>query len=91
MYIDVKVEVWQRIHLNEEESVTKEKIIETITKEGVNELWELEDVDISWEFLAEAEEYLSVEKNGGQATVELYNDECELLWENGNNGNTNEV
>jgi hypothetical protein len=82
MYVDVKVTVWQRIQLNEEDGVTLNEIKNTIENEGVNALWDRKDCDISWETILETEEYMSVSENGGCSTVEIYDDDGNLLWEN---------
>ena len=48
MYVDVKVTVWQRMHLNEE-GATLNDIKKTIEEGGVGSLWNREDCDIYWE------------------------------------------
>lgn len=81
MYVDVKVNVWQRIHLNEE-GATLNDIKKTIEEGGVGSLWDREDCDIYWETMVETEEYISVSENGGCSTVEVYDDDGNLLWKN---------
>ena len=86
MYVDVKVTVWQRIQLNEDEGVSLEEVIDLLEKFGPSELWDDEKERFSpdYENLTETEEYISVEENQGCSTMELYNDDDELLWENSN-------
>lgn len=88
MYADVKVTVWQRVKLNEDENVTKEKVIEAIKMNGASILFEMDGTDPDWEVLVETEEYITPEENGGCSTIELYDDNGKLLWENGTYNNT---
>lgn len=86
MKLHVKVTVWQEIKLNENEGVSLEEVIELLSKYGPGELWNDEQERFSPEFenLIETEEYMSVEDNGGCSTMELYDDNHKLLWENSN-------
>lgn len=85
MYVDVKLTVWQRIQLNEDENVSVEEVIELLDKYGPSMLWndEKERFSPDWEDLVDTEEYMELEDNGGSATIELYDNEDKLLWENG--------
>lgn len=86
MHIDVKVTMWQRIQLNENEGVSLEEVIELLEKFGPSELWndEKERFLPDYENMTDTEEYISVEENQGCSTMELYNDNGDLLWENSN-------
>ena len=86
MKLHVKITTWQEIELNQDENVSLEEITELLNKYGPSELWddENERFSPSYENLTETEEYMSVEENGGCATMELYDDDMKLLWSNSN-------
>jgi len=85
MYVDVKVTVWQRIQLNEDKNVSAEEVIEILKEDDPSELWndEKERFLPDYENLIDTEEYMSIDDNDGCSTIELYDDEDNLLWENG--------
>jgi hypothetical protein len=80
MHVDVKVEVWQRIFLPDDTS--PEEIIELLEVHSPSELWDIGEYDPSFETLIETEEYMTPEENGGQSTIEVYNNEGQLVWDN---------
>ena len=82
MYVDVKVTVWQRIQLNEDESITTDDVIEIIKEEGINSLFNLTSLDANCETLDNTEVYINPEENKGCSTIELYDDYGKLLWQN---------
>lgn len=84
MYVDVKVTVWQRIKLNEDEDVSAEDVIEKLKlhEPWLGFLWNEEKFSIDWDTITDTEEHMTVEENGGCSTVELYDDDGKLLWEN---------
>jgi hypothetical protein len=86
MYVDVKLTVWQRIQLNEDENVSVKELIELLDKYGPSGLWddEKERYSPEWENILDTEEYMTVEENDKQSTIELYNNYNELIWENSN-------
>lgn len=88
MYVDEKVTIWNRIHIDDRD-ISKEEVIKIISKDGTNGLWEV-DLDPQIESVSETETVLYPEDNNGFSTLELYNDEDEIIWENGK-GNLNGV
>lgn len=86
MKLQVKVTVWQEIELNEKEGVSQEEVIDLLKTFGPSQLWDDEQERFApeWKNLVETEEYISVEENGGCSTMELYDDNHNLLWEDSN-------
>lgn len=86
MYVDVKVTIWQRIYLMENETVTEQEVIEMLKENDpyMGCLWEDIRFDPRKESIDETEEHITVKDNGGCSTVELYDDFGKLIWENGN-------
>jgi hypothetical protein len=84
MYVDVKVTVWQRIQLNEDESVTEQKVIEMLKENEpyIGCLWRDERLDPYCETIDDTEEYITIADNNGNCTVELYDNNGKLIWEN---------
>lgn len=91
MNIDFKISTWERAEIPEE---FEEQILKA-TKEGkitsINDLDDLlDEIDknktdfIKWEVLPEVEEYLNIEDNGGQATIEITDDALgrNTIWDN---------
>lgn len=87
MYLDVKVTTWQRVQIDSD--ATEQKVIDII-KEGTHfDLWDNE-LATDYENLVSTEQEVKVEENDGFSTMELYNEEGEMIWENGK-GNLNGV
>lgn len=86
MYVDVKVTTWQRVQLPE--SLTKEQVIETLKgcEPSVNDLWDL-DENLEYQPLFETEEYITVSQNDEIQTVELFDDNDVMIWNNAENKN----
>jgi hypothetical protein len=83
MYIDFKITTWERIHI-EDESI-KDKIV-TALKSGkitsADDVYEL-DKDANRELLYDVEEQMTIEENDGFSTIEAYDEEGALLYQNG--------
>ena len=87
MHIDQKVTIWTRIkfHGNEDEQEdVKNTILEKLNSGAtVNDILDNDEVgDIEFETLYETSEDLTIEQNEGNATIEFYNDEGELIFDN---------
>lgn len=82
-YIDVKITTYERYNMDKYCDINS--IIEKI-KTDVNfyppEISE-EDGFINCEKIDEVDEYMTVEDNDGFATIEIYNDEGEVIYHNG--------
>jgi len=84
MYVDYKITSWRRIHFGD--NANSERIIEIIKEEGINEIL---DEDLGFreqETLLEVDEEMTLEKNNGFPTIEVYARGKfidELIWSNG--------
>ena len=87
-YIDYKVTSWVRVHIEDSQIDEAQTMIEHGSLPGAL-IGELNPIDI--ENILEVEEYLPLEENGGEATIELYSGRCELLYSNDQNGKDNNV
>ena len=83
MYIDFKITTWERIHI-EDESL-KDKIVAALKSGEItsaDDVYEL-DKDANRELLYDVEEQMTVEDNDGFSTIEAYEEEGTLLYQNG--------
>lgn len=81
MYIDFKITTWDRVHIlsqDEEEVRLAIKNGELTSQQDFNLL----DVEGSWEKLDDVDEQMSVEENGGNATVEVWENDDEKIYTN---------
>ena len=85
MYIDYKKTSWERITIPEESKLSKEQLIELIKSNlnGNSFLWDELDIEPSVEDLYGTEEFMTLEDNQGCNTIELYDDNHDLVWGNG--------
>lgn len=90
MYIDTKHTIWHRTYLNE--NATEEKVLKILNdhkkelKRGEDYELPLKDMISEQKLLYKSQELMSVSENHHEATVELYNDEHELIWNNQGHG-----
>ena len=77
MYLDYKCTVWRRIHIPDDKN-DKEYILEKL-KQGAEPLFQ----DADYETLYDTSEDMTVDENGGSSTIELYDDDNELIFKNG--------
>ena len=82
-FIDVKITTWERYYMDD--SCNTNAIIEEIKTNKDFYPPELVDDDsfLYYEKLDEVDEYISVEGNKGHSTIEIYNDDGKLLYQNG--------
>ena len=82
MRITQKVTVWREIEISDE--VSEEELIDTLRSNDpyTNILWENGWVSNS-EFMLDTEEDVGIDENVGFSTIELYNDNNEIIWQNG--------
>lgn len=84
MYIDYKVTTWKRVHFNE--NTNPKKVIQAIEEGGLDDVFDEELGFVEQETLYEIEEEITLEENGGYATIEVYkknNPVDDLIWSNG--------
>lgn len=87
MYIDSKYTIWERRYLNE--NATESKVLEILQKNrkdlkrGVTPV-ELEEMICGNDTIYDTQEPMTVHENHRDATIELYNDEQQLIWDNSN-------
>ena len=81
-YIDIKIEIWQRLHFKKETDM--QELVKRI-EEGTAPNWLCEDDDNfeSLETLDETEMALKPSDNDGYSTIEVFNNEYKIIWENG--------
>ena len=77
MYLDYKCTVWKRIHIPDDNN-NKEYILDKL-KEGVEPLF----TDAEYETLLDTSEDMTVEDNDGFSTIELYDEDHEIIFKNG--------
>ena len=83
MYIDFKITTWERIRIKDES--LKDEIVAALKSGEItsaDDVFEL-DNDAYKEDLYYVEEQMTVEDNDGFSTIEAYDDECNLLYQNG--------
>ena len=77
-YIDIKTTVWERYYIPDDVEIPKIKSGENIQDFlDDNEFWDWE-----CESLLETSEWMSVEDNGGNATMEMYDENYKIIWDN---------
>lgn len=85
MYLDIKFTGWERRYFNENASENKVLDIleknKKLLKQGTTPQ-ELEDMISSTETIYEVQTPISVEENDGDSTVEMYDNEHKLIWNN---------
>lgn len=81
-YIDYKVTSWVRIHIEDSQIDETQAMIRA--GDSPNDLINYLDPS-EIESLIEVEEYMPIEENDGQSTIELYSERGELLYSNEEN------
>lgn len=84
-HLAYKAEIWVQIDIDSDTDLSE--IVEKI-KNNTNPYDAVSEVENSvpnTEFLLETEEYLSIEYNDGQSTIELYDNDGNLIYQNGSN------
>lgn len=72
-YADIKYTVWERTFFDEE--VSNESIIQQLKDRDIIDI-------VDCEILFETLDSLSIEENKGEATIEFYDENDELIWSN---------
>lgn len=76
MYIDIKETIWTRYYISD---VEEQEVLKKL-KEG-ELIWDISD-NIETNIMLDTAEIMEVGDNGGYATIEFYNDEGKILWDN---------
>lgn len=80
--LEVKVSIWESYEIE-----SPEQLAEILAKLKTGEIRHGEDVsleyDIPMNYIDDTSEDLSVEDNGGCSTIELRDDEGQVIWSNG--------
>lgn len=84
MYIDFKITTWERIHIPSEYSKKALKLLKDKTIECSSDLYNEFDGDkLTLEELHDVEEQMTVSENDGCSTIEMFDDEGNSIFENG--------
>jgi len=84
-HVDFKVTIWEKVQIKDE---CLAEVIEKIKSGKIQSSNDLIDTDYTdgddgnYETIAETEEQLSLEDNGGESTIEVYDDG--IVYQNGN-------
>lgn len=84
--VKYKVTIWREMDVPDE--LTDEQALEIVKKyEDPNDIYEdfcdkTESYETPDEFMLNTEEYMTVEENGYQPTIEYHNDKGEIIWTN---------
>lgn len=90
-YIDIKHTIWDRLKLTADDSnYTAEQLVNIYNKVGLanqipNELPE----DVEWETLYDTSEEITLEENQNNSTVEMFDENGNMLWNNKSGYETN--
>jgi hypothetical protein len=84
MNFDFKITTWERVTVPE---VHEEKILEGIKKGEITSANDIFNIlnEADYTIIPEVEEQMTVEENGGSSTIEVMNDDGDLVWGNGKN------
>lgn len=77
-YVDYKVEIWRRALFTEDADMKK---ISEIAKEDIEDIFDETLGFIEDTFLYETEFHIPTDRNDGQSTIEVYQDDTNI-WEN---------
>lgn len=90
-YIDIKHTIWDRLKLTADDSnYTAEQLVDIYDKVGLanqipNELTE----DVEWETLYDTSEEITLEENQNNSTVEMFDEDNNIIWNNKTGYETN--
>lgn len=82
MYIDFKITTWDRFHVRKED---EEEILNLVKQGKINTEGDISGQfdPVEWEKLTDVDEYMTPEENDGFATLQIFNEEHEILHANG--------
>jgi len=79
-YIDIKVTIWNRLHLPEDTDMNE--IIQQAENGNIDVVLAANIDDSEWEELLDTQQELHPIDNDGNSTIEIYNS-GNVIWENG--------
>jgi hypothetical protein len=82
MHIEYKTTLWQKIYITNNENISTEEIINTLKEGNAINIYEL-DLQCENDPMFDTESQMTIDENDGYSTIELYDDEDKLIWENG--------
>jgi len=86
MEFEFKVTTWERVNVSPE---NEEKVLQAIkdgkitSSQEVFDLLETSDIELTCNTIDETEEQMSPNENDGQNTIEVRNDDGNVIWGNG--------
>ena len=83
MYVDIKQTMWRRFYIDEE--APELKSLDVVTENKI--MQHINDYCYDSEILYDTIEDMTADENYGEPTVELYDDDNNLLWNNVNGEN----
>ena len=83
VYVDIKQTMWRRFYIDEE--APELKSLDVVTENEI--MQHINDYCYDSETLYETIEDMTADENYGEPTVELYDDDNNLLWNNVNGEN----
>ena len=87
-YIDEKITIWRRHYFNEHADL--ENIVKIIDETGsVDDVIDESLGFVESDTLYDTSEFISPNENNNQATIEVYNTNQELIWNNVDKNNIN--
>ena len=81
-YIDTKLTIWDRMVFESEEQMLQAKAM-LESGELKSGLDVSDHFDLSDELMLDTQEEIYVEENNGLATLEIFNEEGDIVWHNG--------
>jgi len=75
-YVDIKYTMWERFYIDDKYSV--DDIVNRINEDN------LYDITYWNESIPDTSERLSIEDNDGNSTIEVFSEECNMVWDNKN-------
>jgi hypothetical protein len=86
MEFEFKITTWERVNVSPKD---EEKVLQAIkdgkitSSQDIFDLLETSDIELTCNTIDETEEQMSPEENDGQNTIEVRNDDGDVIWGNG--------
>lgn len=79
-HIDYKMTVWGRVHFKD--NTDMDMVTHIIDVDGLGAIFDEDLGFVEQETLFETEEEMTPEENGWNATIEVFNHDGDLIWDN---------